>query len=250
MTALRRVSNLFRFGVGSRARQRKFAAKRAEKDRRLREQFWDGSDWERDDGLARRRYQSYDAYVRHQASKLDGIMEKLRAQEPEDLRAFERAFRDCPGLEGARNVLCLGARLGTEVRALHEMGFFAVGIDLNPGPENPYVLPGDFNALVFPDGSADAVYTNTLDHAFDLSMILAQVKRVLRPGGAFIVDFFEGYEEGFIAREFESTHWESGDSLLSAIGAQGGLTLESLRDLGQRRGMNWRQAVFRKAQEG
>ena len=250
MTALRRLSNLIRYGVGSSARERKFAAKREQKDRRLRESFWDGPDWERQDGLARRRYDSYDAYVEHQAAKLDGIIDKLRTQEPEDLAAFQMAFQDCPGLEGARNVLCLGARLGTEVKALHAMGFFAVGIDLNPGPDNPYVLPGDFNALIFPDNSLDAVYTNTLDHAFDLSMILAQVRRVLRPGGAFIVDFFEGYEEGFIAREFESTHWKSGESLLSAIGEQGNLKLESVRDLGERRGMNWRQAVFREDQAG
>ena len=47
-------------------------------------------------------------------------------------------------------MLCLGARLGTEVRALHNLGYFAIGIDLNPGVDNPYVLMGDFHKLVFP----------------------------------------------------------------------------------------------------
>ena len=88
-----------------------------------------------------------------------------------------------------------GARLGTEVRALHRLGHFAVGIDLEPGPDNHYVLPGDFHHIVFPDGSIDAIYTNALDHVFDLERVLGEVARLLRPGGLFIADIELGYEE-------------------------------------------------------
>jgi hypothetical protein len=45
---------------------------------------------------------------------------------------------------------------------------FSVGIDLNPGPRNGYVLHGDFHNIIFADASIDAVYTNALDHSFDL----------------------------------------------------------------------------------
>ena len=79
----------------------------------------------------------------------------------------------------------------------------------------------------------------------------SQWEYILRVTGLdFIVDFFDGYEEGFIAREFESTHWQSGESLLAAIGDQGTLKLDTVRDLGERRGMHWRQAVFRKDTAG
>ena len=47
------------------------------------------------------------------------------------------------------SVLCLGARLGGEVRAFTAMGALSIGIDLNPGPNNAYVLPGDFHHLQF-----------------------------------------------------------------------------------------------------
>ena len=92
----------------------------------------------------------------------------------------------------------LGARLGTEVRALMELGHLAVGVDLNPGAANQYVLHGDFHHLVFPDRSFSAVYTNTLDHVFDLPRLVDEIRRVLVPGGVLIADVVPGFDEGHL----------------------------------------------------
>ena len=48
-----------------------------------------------------------------------------------------------------RTVLCLAARIGTEVKAFLDLGCFAIGIDLNPGTDNRYVVHGDFHDLQF-----------------------------------------------------------------------------------------------------
>jgi SAM-dependent methyltransferase len=143
-------------------------------------------------------------------------------------------------------VLCLGARLGTEVRALHELGYFAVGIDLNPGPNNPYVLPGDFHRIVFADDSIDAVYTNALDHVFSLDRVVGEIRRVLRPGGVFLADLELGSEEGFIPGEYESAMWRDHRVLIEKIRELGRLSLEQVRDLGRTRRDEWTQVVFRK----
>ncbi len=243
MVKLKRLSNIIRYGLGPDARLKKEADK--EKIRQAR--FWESKRWQRDAGLARRGYSSYDEYLSHQASKLDGIIDRLRETEEEDFAEFLRRFEGCQPLAEARSVLCLGARLGTEVKALHALGHFAIGIDLNPGQNNAYVLPGDFQRIVFPDGSIDAIYTNALDHAFDLEGIVGEVRRLLRPNGLFIADVLLGYEEGFIAGEFEATHWANSQSFIEKIREIGDFALEGMRDLGQHRRDHWRQAVFRKA---
>ena len=173
MALLKRINNILRFGLGAKALEEKRAQKAA-----ARVASFDSSDlWERRDGFAARRYESYDAYLKHQAFKLGTVGERLEETEAEDFQEFKRRFEGCAPLRSARSVLCLGARLGTEVKALHALGLFAVGIDLNPGERNALVLVGDFHELVFPDGSIDAVYTNALDHVFDLSRVVGEVRR-------------------------------------------------------------------------
>ncbi|HET6469004.1 MAG TPA: class I SAM-dependent methyltransferase, partial [Geminicoccaceae bacterium] len=217
MALVRRLTNLARFGIGERAREKKRLLK-AE----LRQKVFESELWDKTETFAHRQYGSYDEYLAHQSSKLAQISERLHETEAEDLAEFERRFGGCAALQGMRNVLCLGARLGTEVRALHKLGLFAVGIDLNPGPENPYVLVGDFHALVFPTGSVDVVYTNVLDHAFDLEKLTAEIRRVLHPNGVFLADVLAGYDEGFTPGEFEAMHWRSIETLAGQICRVGG----------------------------
>jgi SAM-dependent methyltransferase len=202
--------------------------------------------WDRSGDQAHRKYESYEAYKKHQASKLDEIQERLQSTFDEDLEEFERRFSTCDALSSCETALCLGARIGTEVKALHKQGLFAVGIDLNPGKDNEYVMAGDFHALVFPDQSVDMVYTNALDHAFDLNRIIGEVSRVLKEDGIFLLDFLGGFREDFTPGKFESFHWRDSDTLLNMIGGCGPLVLESTRDLGRLRRDNWYQAVFRK----
>lgn len=244
MALLRRINNILRFGLGSEALEEK----RAHKSAARRASFDSGEAWDRQAGFAVRRYESYEAYLKHQANKLHLVSDRLQETKDEDVREFRRRFAECSPLRDARSVLCLGARLGTEVEALHQLGYFAVGIDLNPGPDNRYVLTGDFHGLVFPDGAADAVYTNALDHVFDLARVMAEIRRVLRPeGGLFVVDMLDGFQEGFTPGRYESVHWESRDALKAQIAALGGMTQIESRDLGHHRRDRWTQVVFRKS---
>jgi SAM-dependent methyltransferase len=239
---LKRISNILRYGIGPAARKRKDADKQRSRDSRFASELW-----QRGEGLAKRQYDTYDDYVSHQSAKLDKIEHRLHETEQEDLIEFRRRFAGCSPLGEARSVVCLGARLGTEVQALHALGYFAVGIDLNPGENNAYVLPGDFHALVFPDGSLDAVYTNALDHVFDLDKVLAEIGRVLHPGGLFVADVLPGYDEGFVPGAYEATHWPTLESFLLRIAESSGFARETLTDLGLHRRDHWFQAVFRKA---
>ena len=230
-----------RYGVGQRARERKQAHKA-----QLRQSKFESERWQRGEGLARRQYDTYDEYINHQAGKLDKVIDRLKETEDEDFGEFKRRFEGCTPLSEARSVLCLGARIGTEVRALHALGYFAIGIDLNPGSDNPYVLPGDFHDLVFPASSVDAIYTNTLDHVYDFEKVLAEVQRLLRPGGLFVADLLGGYEEGFVPGEYESTHWRNLDEFVDRISQAGKFSVQEKRDLGQHRRDHWHQLVFRK----
>jgi len=240
---IRRVRNILKYGLGPEALERK----RADKRRAKRERFEVGA-WNREGMFAQRSYGSYEEYLAHQASKLDGIIDRLRETDAEEYQEFRERFASCAALQGARSVLCLGARLGTEVRALHSLGYFAVGIDLNPGPNNTTVLPGDFHALVFPDASVDVVYTNALDHVFDLERMIGEVQRVLRPGGCFIAEIDEGYEDGGLPGDFEAIHWQQAEALIERIAKVGHFEVEEVRPLGRiRRGVR-RLVVLRKAQ--
>ena len=70
MPSMKSILNALRYGVGPGAREKKRAAKRRAKGERFRSEAW-----EHGERFARRKYGSYDDYVSHQASKLDGIIE-------------------------------------------------------------------------------------------------------------------------------------------------------------------------------
>ena len=171
------------------------------------------------DNLRRRKYKDTNDYKAHQRSKFQflNLSERnrtLRANIP--LRVI-----DLPIWENGRTVLCLGARSGGEVQAFLDLGCFAVGIDLNPGRENPYVLYGDFHAIQFPDGSADIVYTNSIDHAFDMAKVIGEIKRVLKPSGHLILEIPRGRAEGKEPQFWESIWWEKLDDVLGLFVAEG-----------------------------
>ena len=165
---------------------------------------------ETDSAIRSRQYGSYDEYLRHQRSKLALL----------DLGDYDKQFRSDlrarlqDGDWQGKSVLCLAARIGTEVRAFHDVGAFAVGIDLNPGKKNYWVLPGDFHNLAFPDDCVDGVYCNSLDHALDLGKVLAEVRRVLKPTGLLMVD---AQGAGLEKDNWTATAWANVDALIDAI---------------------------------
>ena len=238
--SLRSLRTALRLRAGKKGLARRRAAKRHADQQRFASEMW-----RRDGALAHRDYASYDEYVEHQSSKLAGIIDRLREKDAEEFEEFRERFASCDALVDAGSILCLGARLGTEVRALHSLGHFAVGIDLAPGPDNPRVLHGDFHALVFPNGSVDAVYSNALDHAFDLDRMLSEVRRILRPGGCFVAEIFDGFDEGSFPGNFEALWWASAQTLTAKIAKVGGFEIEQDRAHGSGRRVR-RLVAFRK----
>jgi SAM-dependent methyltransferase len=188
--------------------------KRSLRKRALFRKF--GQRWNTEhDAFQKREYDSYQSYLEHQKAKLEthdfGAYDtEFRNVLRERLDALDVDWRD-------RRVLCLGARIGTEVKAFLDLGAAATGIDLNPGENNRYVGYGDFHDLQFASGSLDVVYTNSLDHAFDIDRIAQQVLKVLKPHGLFVVEAVQGRDQGINPGFFESFFWKNTDELVRAF---------------------------------
>ena len=90
----------------------------------------------------------------------------------------------------ASPVLCVGARLGAEVKAFRAAvpGLLSVGIDYNPGDRNPFVMWGDAQSLQFSPNSLAVLYTNVLDHIRNTSIFAREAHRVLKPNGTLWVE--------------------------------------------------------------
>jgi hypothetical protein len=81
---------------------------------------------------------------------------------------------------------------------------------------------------------------------FALEQVIAEVRRLLRPGGVFIADLELGSEEGFVPGEYEAVMWRDHQALIERIREVGRLEVEGTRDLGKTRRDQWTQVVFRK----
>jgi SAM-dependent methyltransferase len=189
----------------------------------VRRKHHGGGGWKdgEDGGLRKRDYASYDEYVTHQKLKLEEMVKMKGGFSNFDIFDFRIKFyvrfRHLPLLlpRDAR-ILCCGARQGTEVEVLRDLGFpNARGIDLNPGAGNPYVEPGDMMKLESADGSLDLLYTNCVDHAFDLDAMIAEHKRVLKPGGYLLYDIPCNEEEG--AGIWEAISWDRNEDVLARL---------------------------------
>jgi len=160
------------------------------------------------DGFRYKIYPDYDAYVASQKGKLGRQRYgKWIKSHNAKIRIALRERMDIEWVKHGDSVLCLAARLGGEVMAFIDCGCFAVGIDLNPGNDNKFVLHGDFHKLQFANNSIDIVYTNSLDHSFDVESVTSEVKRVLKPSGLMILELLHGLDEGSNAGGYESFFW-------------------------------------------
>jgi SAM-dependent methyltransferase len=176
-------------------------------------------------GVWRKSYPSYQMYLRHQAAKLERRGTLWLAEHDERFAAALSKRLGAVDMDWpTARVLCLGARLGTEVRVFRSLGAFAVGIDLQPGPRNPWVMYGDFHDLSFADGTADVVYTNCLDHVFDLAKVAGEVVRVLRPRGLFLTEIVNGKAAGVQLGYYDAAHWERVEDVLAVL-ERAGLTV-------------------------
>lgn len=180
-----------------------------------------GPAWVTRGGLRQRDYPDDTAYRRHQASKFMTV--RLGDYHPRFRETLIGRLRPLDELAPARTVLCLGARTGAECEAFMALGKLPVGVDLNPGPGNRWVVTGDFHDLQFPAGVFDAAFTNSLDHARDLARVLGEVRRVLAGGGILVAEIVKGSAEpgGREPGEYEALWWDHSSEVVDRIRAAG-----------------------------
>jgi ubiquinone/menaquinone biosynthesis C-methylase UbiE len=179
---------------------------------------------EKEKGIARKAYKDYKDYLHHQKSKLEKIKNTWLPDYDKKYRvALRERLENQLVVKSGMSVLCLAARIGTETKSFLDLGCFAIGVDLNPGKENKYVVYGDFHNLQFANKSVDAVFTNSLDHAFDIDKLLAEIKRVLKPGGFFVLEIGETRERESVSLKtnFEAISWKSSNIILEKISSYG-----------------------------
>ena len=145
----------------------------------------------------------YSAYEQGQSSKLDGkgngtLLPGIRyilrfdAGTERDLVAHLQRQEVRPHVGSP--VLCVGARLGGEVRAFQTMDEvdLAIGVDVNPGEKNQHVMYGDAHDLrQFKPRTFGTVYSNVLDHILRVEAFANATHRLLRPNGTLFIDMPE-----------------------------------------------------------
>ena len=191
-------------------------------------------------------FENYDQYKKHQAAKFKLIIGKGHGWKRLEIleyrlrfwRRFRHLKRHCPI---SSLILCLGARQGTEVEVLRELGYDnAIGIDLEPGPDNSLVTKGDFNDLPYEDETVDAVYSNCIDHVFDIDMFLSEQFRVLGPGGLMLLDFARNNRAEAPGSQFESFFWNDSEDIRAHVSRRFPTVLDERRD------KNWHWVLFAK----
>lgn len=122
-----------------------------------------------------------------------------------------------------RRTLEIGVGLGSDHLSLHRAGATLVGIDLTPASvehtERRFAFEGatsdlrvaDAEGLPFPDGGFDGVYSfGVLHHAPDMRLAVAEIHRVLRPGGLAVVGLYNRhsyFHAWRLLRHFGSGEW-------------------------------------------
>lgn len=154
---------------------------------------------------------SYTAYLARQAKKatLSSTRERLSTDRKARVAWFFGRFdRLVDGVPTDRfgTALCLGARYGEEVEALETLGWEVKGIDVVPCP--PFVVQGDMNAPI--KNQVDLIYTNAIDHCWDVPPFLANIRRATR--GVFMTHLSDGK-----AGSSESIKWRHASDVLLEI---------------------------------
>ena len=153
----------------------------------IRKKYLDKPNFEENEIYARRRYDSYEEYVTHQKLKFDEMVMMRGNPFTKSIILNYRNFffNEFLVLEKfllkSAKCICLGARQGTEVEVLRDIGYKkSKGIDLNPGKYNKLVEKGDFMKMKYSDNSICFTYSNAVDHVYDIKIFLDEIIRVTR----------------------------------------------------------------------
>jgi SAM-dependent methyltransferase len=160
----------------------------------------------------------------------------LRAEQPLD-RAMIGAFAEYVRAVGEPDVLDAGCGTGRLIGPLRELGLVVTGVDLSPGmlevarSVHPDVelAAADLRRMPFPDGRFAGVvawYSLINCAPSDLALALAEIARILRPGGYLLTGFQSGvgsrlqsdtYSQGH-EREL---HLRTAEGMAAALAAAG-----------------------------
>lgn len=136
-------------------------------------------------------YKDYQAYLQHQIDGNKNQSKKDRADKvrQERIDCFKKVFEKLK-LPKESKALFIGARWGEEVIAGQDLYAECIGMDLVPFP--PLVEEGDMHELKYEDERFDFVYSNVIDHSYDMKKVFDEMGRVLKPGGLLLVDTHVG----------------------------------------------------------
>ena len=150
--------------------------------------------------LYHRTFADYKEYVFDQGRKVRTRPEQYDVSNPRPVAAFTAMFENVKSYLKPGSILCLGARAGWEIVGASNAGFTeCAGIDLHPA--SPIVRKADWHNMPFADSRFDTIFTNSIDHCLDLPKLVAEIKRVLVPGGVFFL--LASYREVWKKRSIE-----------------------------------------------
>ena len=172
-----------------------------------------------------RDYQTYEAYVVHQQSKVESWRHK-REMHFAGKDRFVSHFEKVEEVRNSRVAICLGARWGEECAALTSLGVLSIGVDLNPDNHNQWVVAGDFHKLQFPSGSFDLAFTNVWDHVLKPNDFVAEVSRVLAAdNGKWLIDVYLGWREKAKVDKWGALSYETTRDVVELILSTGHFSL-------------------------
>ena len=182
-----------------------------ENDEQLLKQLIDNKEAsESEKGLEYKKFKDYGQYIDVQKQKFSSMIKNYGAFSKKlecsvRLRFHSRFKILSRWLDKNAQIICLGARQGSEVEVLRDIGFKkAYGIDVFPGPDNPFVRCGDFMNMDNEDSSIDFIYSNSIDHVYDLDTFFQEQSRILKADGLVMFEFAIQPSMGI----YESVYWK------------------------------------------
>jgi len=134
-----------------------------------------------------RDYDTHEEYIEHQGGKLNNYSRYVESLDKKYEGIVMDRYQGLFKFKG-KSMVCLGARLGGEVKAFKRLGALAIGIDINPGEKNEHVLYGDFHEIKFENRTFDFIFCNAIDHVLYMDVFLDECARVLKPKGVMLFE--------------------------------------------------------------
>lgn len=194
-----------------------------------------------------KKYMDYEDYAYFQGNKVrrPEKLASFKRHIPNRIKKFTGIFRSAKNFLNPGKVLCLGARTGCEVKAARAVGFKeSIGIDLFPVGD--LVVKGDWHNIPFPAGSFENVYTNSIDHCYDLDSLAKEVRRVLLPRGVFFLQTAlwqamntKEDKEDYMEKSSNFLFWDEGHDLAVKLAEYGFVLIKAW----QKR--NWESFIMR-----